>query len=93
MEKKPVTSSRKSKKRRKRLRLISDDSVFIPISDSMMEDVGRVDKENIPLPEQKSDQVTEEEVVSEVSAGLAEWLLCFFCDYLLTWLFCFLSLN
>lgn len=38
---------RQSKRRRKRLRLIADDSVFIPISDSMMENVISGNKENV----------------------------------------------
>ncbi|VDK40738.1 unnamed protein product [Taenia asiatica] len=38
---------RQSRRRRKRLRLIADDSVFIPISDSMMEDAISGDKENV----------------------------------------------
>ncbi|EUB61254.1 hypothetical protein EGR_03929 [Echinococcus granulosus] len=49
---------RQSKRRRKRLRLITDDSVFIPITDSMMEDAVAGNR-NIEKPEQKGKEVGE----------------------------------
>ncbi|CDS38003.1 expressed conserved protein [Echinococcus multilocularis] len=49
---------RQSKRRRKRLRLITDDSVFIPITDSMMEDAVAGNR-NIEKPEQKGKEIGE----------------------------------
>lgn len=52
---KSMTPSRRmSKKRRKRLRLIQDDSIFIPISDTMMESMNNsetlgTNKENVAV--------------------------------------------
>ncbi|KAL5972190.1 hypothetical protein TSMEX_000058 [Taenia solium] len=66
---------RQSKRRRKRLRLIADDSIFIPISDSMIEDAISGNKENVAkapsIPkstpaEQKGNHVEEKVGMNEV---------------------------
>ncbi|KAL5105075.1 hypothetical protein TcWFU_000321 [Taenia crassiceps] len=63
---------RQSRRRRKRLRLIADDSVFIPISDSMVEDAISGSKRNVSktasLPnsvvtKQRDDRVEEKAVI------------------------------
>ncbi|VDM20715.1 unnamed protein product [Hydatigera taeniaeformis] len=72
-----------SKRRRKRLRLIADDSVFIPISDSMMEDAVTGNKENIAktskLVKSEPKNGNDDGILHVAYSNASKVRLCFLC--------------